>query len=294
MFQRFFTRKYRMAWAGLATLVVIGLLFTLAPVQAAASEFLGLFRVRKFAVVSINPANLKNLENAGGQIDKLLADNVTFVKKPSEPVTVASQAEAAQKAGIRVRLPSKLSAQPKLQVSDEMQAKLKVDLVRLQAIVDAAGRTDIKLPKALDGANVEFNVPPIVAAMYDECEPRPTPACVQLVQAASPSVEAPAGVNLSQVGEAMLQVLGLSPAEAKHFAQTIDWSSTLVIPLPLDAASFRDVTIDGASGVLIESRASRGAARTQYLLLWQKNDIVYGLSAWDDAARAIEIANSLK
>jgi hypothetical protein len=115
------------------------------------------------------------------------------------------------------------------------------------------------------------------------------------VQASSPSVDVPPGVNLSQVGEAMLQLLGLSPAEAKHFAQTIDWSSTLVIPVPANAGSFRDVAVDGVDGVLIEMRPSnRGPVRTQYMLLWQKNGVVYGLSGWDDPARGIELANSLK
>ena len=292
MLKQMFTRKYRAAWAGLATLVVIGLLFTLAPVQAAASEFLGLFRVRKVALVSINPANLQSLEKAGSQVDKLLSDNVTFVKKPQEPVAVADAAEASKKAGIRVRLPSGLTSS-KLMVQDELNMKLKVELDRFQAVLDMAGRDDIKLPKALDGANIEFVVPPMVTAQFGNCAGEAT--CTVLVQLASPSADMPKGVNLSQVGEAMLQLLGLSPAEAKHFAQSIDWSTTLVIPMPTDAGSFRDVTVDGVPGVLIESRPqSRGPARTHYTLLWEKRDVVYSLSGWDDVMKGIEIANSLQ
>ena len=293
MFQRMFNRKYRVVWAGLATMMIVALLFTLAPVQAAASNFLGLFRVRKFAIVSINPANLQDLDKIGGQMDKLLSDQVTFVKQPKEPVSVASAAEASQQAGIRVRLPSALADQPKLQVQDGLDAKLKVDVNRIHAILDVAGRSDIRLPSVLDGANVEFIVPPMVTANYGNCSYGNS--CVSLVQLASPTVDVPKGVDLAQMGEAMLQLLGLSPAEARHFARSIDWSSTLVIPMPTDAASFRDVTVDGVQGVLIESKAQyRGARKIQYVLLWQKNDVVYGLTLWDDATRGIEIANSLK
>jgi len=293
MFQRMFNREYRVAWAGLATIVIVTLLFTLAPVQAAASNFLGLFRVRKFAVVSINPANLQDLDKIGGQIDKLLSDQVTFVKQPKEPVSVASAAEASQQVGIQVRLPSALADQPKLQVQDGIDAKLKVDVNRIHAILDVAGRSDIRLPSVLDGANVEFIVPPMVMANYGNCSSGST--CVSLVQLASPTVDVPKGVDLAQMGEAMLQLLGLSPAEARHFARSIDWSSTLVIPMPTDAASFRDVTVDGVQGVLIESKPQyRCARKVQYVLLWQKNDVVYGLTLWDDATRGIEIANSLK
>jgi len=315
MFQRMFNRKYRAAWAGLAAIVVIALLFTLAPVQAAASEFLGLFRVRKFAIIPINPANMQSFQQAGGQIDKMLSDDVTFIKQGGKPVTVATADEASQKAGIPVRLPSALAA-PKLTVQDGVDAKLKVDAARIQAILDMAGRNDIQLPTALDGANVEFIVPPTVVAEFNCDSPHPMPAvpagdaalpktsvelpepsaeCVTLMQLASPSVDAPKGVNLAQVGEAMLQLLGLSPAEAKHFASTIDWSSTLVIPMPTDAATFRDVTVDDAQGVLIESRPQyRGPATRQYVLFWQKNDIVYSLTGWNDPARGLDIANSLK
>jgi len=310
MFKRMFNTRYRAAWAGLAVMLVIALLFTLAPVRAAASDFLGLFRVRKFAVVSINPANLQNLEKAGGQIDTLLSDSVTFVKKPSEPVVVASAAEASQKADMPVRLPTALTSTPRLTVQDGVDAKVKIDLARVRAILDAAGHGDIKLPDSLDGASVEFVVPPMVAAEFGNCTvnrstaitgtyelPAMQPSnCVALAQLASPAVDAPAGVNVNQMGEAMLQLLGLTPEEARHFGQAIDWSSTLIIPVPTDAGSFRDVMVDGVSGVLIESnpRQSGGPRFAHYTLFWQKNDIVYALSGTGDPTRAVEIANSLK
>jgi hypothetical protein len=315
MFKGMFNSRYRAAWAGLAAALVIVSLFAFEPARVAAGQFLGLFRVRKFAVVSINPSNLKNLDQAGGQIDQLLSDSVTFVKKPGEPVAVASAAEASQKAGIPVRLPASLKPSS-LMVQDGVDARLKVDLARAQAILDVAGRTDIKLPKAIDGADVEFIVPPMVTAMFDCGEPRPmtvkpvdgqVPAvnvqvpqpssnCVTLMQLASPTVNTPPGVNIAQVGEMALQLAGLTPAEAQHFSQAIDWSSTLVIPLPTDAGSFRDVTVDGVPGVLIESnpRQSGGPRNVHYTLFWQKNDTVYALSGTGDATRAIEIAASLQ
>jgi hypothetical protein len=315
MFRRMFNSRYRAAWAGLAAALVIVSLFAFEPARVAAGQFLGLFRVRKFAVVSINPSNLKNLDNISGQIDQLLSDSVTFVKQPGESVAVAGAAEASQKAGIPVRLPASLKPSS-LMVQGGVDAKLKVDLARAQAILDVAGRTDIKLPEVIDGAEVEFIVPPMVTAMFDCGEPRPMtvkpadgqfPAmnvqmpqpssnCVTLMQLASPTVNTPPGVNIAQVGEMALQLAGLSPAEAQHFSQAIDWSSTLVIPLPTDAGSFRDVTVDGVPGVLIESnpRQSGGPRYSHYTLFWQKNDTVYALSGAGDATRAIEIAASLK
>jgi hypothetical protein len=271
--------------------------------------------------VSINPAAMQSLDQVGGQIDQLLSDSVTFAKQPGEPVTVANAAEAAQKAGLPIRLPTSLDSAPRLVVQDGVNATIKVDLARIRAILELAGRSDIKLPDALDGANVEFNVPPSVLAEFDcgsglqtnqgapmpeltqpgntmRSRPAPSPraACVTLVQLASPTVNAPKGADISQVGEALLQLLGLTPQEAKHFAQTIDWSSTLVIPLPTDAASFRDVTVDGAPGVLIQSnpRSSGGPNYAHYTLFWEKNGTVYSLSGTGDPSRGVDLANSLR
>jgi hypothetical protein len=323
MFKQVLNSRYRAVWAGLATMLVVAVLLTLAPVQAAASQFLGLFRVRKFAVVSVNPAALQSLDKVGGQIDQLLSDSATFAKQPGTPVAVASVAEAGQRTGIPVRLPSAAKSTPRLVVEDGVNATVKVDLARVRAILELAGRSDIKLPDALDGANVEFNIPPSVLAEYDcgsgvqtgptepmpkldasgdamrrrsALMPSPGAACVRLVQLASPTVNAPKGVDISQVGEALLQLLGLSPQEAKHFAQTIDWSSTLVIPLPTDAASFRDVTVDGAPGVLIQSnsRLSGGPNTAHYTLFWAKGGTVYSLSGSGDPASGVGLANSLR
>ena len=138
MFKRMFNSRYRAAWAGLAAALVIVSLFAFEPARVAASQFLGLFRVRKFAVVSINPANLQNLDKLGGQIDQLLSDSVTFVKQPGEPVAVASAAEAVAKGG-HPGPAAGIAQAASLMVQDGVDAKFKVDLARVQAILDVAG-----------------------------------------------------------------------------------------------------------------------------------------------------------
>jgi hypothetical protein len=61
--------------------------------------------------------------------------------------------------------------------------------------------------------------------------------------------------------------------------------------MPTDAGSFRDVTVEGVPGVLIQSNPRMGSAH--YLLLWQKDGTVYALSGFDPT-HAVEIANSLQ
>src|ERR1700688_386489 len=45
----------------------------------------------------------------------------------------------------------------------------------------------------------------------------------------------------------------MNPADARALCQTVDWSTTMVIPIPRDTGSFQTVTVDGVEGTLIDS-----------------------------------------
>jgi hypothetical protein len=82
----------------------------------------------------------------------------------------------------------------------------------------------------------------------------------------------------------------MSDTEARQLAQTIDWKSTLVLPLPRGAGSYSQVQVGGAQGTLINGSSNRGP---HYVLLWVKNGIIYGLVGHGDSSDAVALANSL-
>jgi hypothetical protein len=178
-----------------------------------------------------------------------------------------------------------------------------VDLELMRAVLKDLGRTDIELPDALDGAKVRVDIPPILAAAYGVCpefeeardpdSPRPAPDgdCLALAQMRSPVVSAPPDLNLAVLGEAYLQLLGMTSAEAQALANSVDWTTTLVLPVPRYEAEYQDVTVDGVPGTLVSN--PRGY-KPQYALLWVKDGIVYALSGAGSAEQALQIANSLK
>ena len=104
------------------------------------------------------------------------------------------------------------------------------------------GRADIQLPEELNGTTVEVNFPASVTAIYGQCkapldldEQKPeiiNLGCTGPGADAQPIVTAPPGIDITQIGEAFLQLLGLSREEAAEFSQQVDWSSTLIIPIP--------------------------------------------------------------
>ena len=122
-----------------------------------------------------------------------------------------------------------------------------------------------------------------------------------LVQASSPLVELPDGVDLAQLGEIGLRIIGIAPAEAHRIAQTTDWNSTLLVPIPSNVGSFRNVTLNnGATGLLVTTGGTGASSvhnadgtRQQSSLIWVQNNVVYALSG-GFSGDVVDAANSVQ
>src|SRR5207247_8730316 len=98
-------------------------------------------------------------------------------------------------------------------------------------------------------------------------------------------------LNISDIVEAALELAGMSPAEARSFCQTVDWSSTLVVPIPRNSSSYETVTVDGVEGTLITETLSQG---NRYSLLWIKNGVIHSLAGHGNSSDALSLAASLR
>jgi hypothetical protein len=112
------------------------------------------------------------------------------------------------------------------------------------------------------------------------------------MQMPSPVIEAPPGIDIAQLGEAFLQVMGLSPEEAAQFSQTVDWTTTLVVPIPRYGMAYEEVSVDGVEGILILQ--DEKVRDENYVLIWVKEGVLYTLTGPGDEAEALRIANSLR
>ena len=308
MWNQLFSRLSRPVWAGLAVIALLAVSLAFPPVRAIANSFLGLFRVQQFSVVQVNPGNLPEQLGSSSQLEYMLSTDVEFTQGgPS--VEVASAAEAGAQAGLPVRLPAQIRGEQTLRVQPGGQATFTVDIQHVRALLDEIGRSDIQLPAMLNGAKVEIGIPTSVMAQYGDCRldleqareqgydpdnpqlPR-MPRCTSLVQMPSPTISAPPGLDVSRIGEAFLQIMGMSREEAEHFAKNIDWTTTFVIPIPRYGTSYEDVMVDGVTGTLIRQQLEDHA--DQYMLLWVKDGIVYALAGPGDNTTALTIANSLE
>jgi hypothetical protein len=299
----------RSVWVTAIALLALAFSFAFAPVRTFAGQFLGLFRVQQIAVLPVDIARLESLHDDPTLIDEfnhLFADAVKVTKKPGEPVTVASAAEAGALAGFSVRELGGALGSPVFNVSDSAAFEVVIDRARAQGILDEAGRGDLRLPESVDGAtiavsvpagaNVAYNCPDLLQnedGGFERGEPGGLRNCVLLGQIPSPSVETPPNLDMVQLAELALQFTGMSTAEAQAFSQSVDWTSTLVVPIPMNAAINEQVMVDGVTGTLVFRGADDGVP-ARYTLLWVKDGIVYALSAFGSAEDAVALANTIQ
>ena len=117
-----------------------------------------------------------------------------------------------------------------------------------------------------------------------------------MVQALAPEVALPAGVDMAALGEIALRVLGLGAADARSIAQAIDWHTTLLVPIPPMAQSFRQVPVAGGNGLFIEKRPDHDGAPTSKMLLWSAAGRAYGITTRGNvtADQLLAMANSVQ
>ena len=80
-------------------------------------------------------------------------------------------------------------------------------------------------------------------------------------------------------------------------AHTIDWRTTLLVPVPANAASFRQVSVQGHPALLIESSGTGiggHSGREGTLLLWTEGDRVLALGGDLREMELMQMAESLR
>ena len=305
-FARIFSPRWRFVWTASLAAFLIGLSLLFPAARSFAQRLLATLRVEKVQTVnldfsSLDTPNTRRLHDALQQI--LSEKAVVAVNEPG--TDQPSQAAASQFAGFPVRILSARTDSPNFHVSGAHAFNLTLDRARLQDLVDQAGRTDLILPPSLDGATVSVHIPRAVEIGYGGCAPEhrsetpapspssPSPAdsCVSVIEVPSPTVNVPSDLDLQQIAEIGLQLAGMDAVQARQFCQSVDWKSTLVLPIPPSVQSYETVYVKGVRGTLL--RLSR-RERANYILIWVDGGIIYGLAGHGDPNSAVELASSLE
>jgi hypothetical protein len=317
---RLLAPRWRPVWGLAAVAMVVAILVSINPVRTWAQRILAMLRVQKIQVVTIDPTTLMSSSEPDSRpyklINQFVADNVVVTLDPGKPGVFSDVTRAAESAGYPIRTIGSLGAPHSVEVNGETAFQMTINRNRVVTLLDEIGRPDIHIPESADGALIAVHIPKSVISMYGDCAARhkyvsshpqseaealaerkmermanmKDTNCTYLIQAQSPTVSVPSDFNMSEIAEAALELAGMSPAEAQSFCRTVDWSSTLVIPIPRNSSSYETVTVEGVEGTLITEMLSQG---NRYSLLWIKNGMIHSLAGHGNSSDALSLAASL-
>jgi hypothetical protein len=263
-------RRVQRVLAGIGAAALLIGLVAWTPVGALASEFLALFRVEKFVAVGVNPEQVDKLA-------KVLEQNNFFgerevLEQAAEPVQVASLDEATQLVGFRPRQAAEgFGAPAEILVNSRTTMRFTPDVDALREIFTEVGLDPALVPENIDGKPFDITIPAGVAQDYRNTDAL---TAFTLAEMPSPTVAVPEGVDIKALGVTMLQLLGLPPQEAERMSNTIDWTTTLVLPIPTNMLSnMQEVGVRGSSGLMFwndPDQSDHGA-----IVIWQEGGHLY-------------------
>jgi hypothetical protein len=273
-------RSVRNALVAACGVALVAALFTIPWVRVSAQSFLELFRVRRFAAVELSESRLQTLRSLGEKPGELVFDRRETLVDPGPARYVPSREAASPEVGFAVSAPSYLPeglAPDSVFVEGEGAMRLSVSEEKLRSLLQRLDLSDVQVPAGLDGRWIEVRKPPVVVQKFRSARDRRA----ILVQARSPEVSVPGGWDVERLAEIGLRVLGLDAGEARRIARSTDWRTTLLVPVPMNASTFRQVTVHGQPGLLITTTAERAEGgrrlRPGSLILWTENDRVFAI-----------------
>jgi hypothetical protein len=303
---------WRPAWTLLTILAVLAITFSFQPARALAGSFLNLFRVQQ---VTLLPMDMSALQGPSGEptlgkaMAQLSSESMIVTREHEEPLEVETAGAASEAAGFAVRTWAGAADQPAIQVDQGMAFEFTVDLDQIRQVLADANVQGPELPSSLQGVKFSLDIPASAEISYGDCryyggydENDPddraiveNSGCIHIMQMPSPTVQTDPEIDASQLAIIGLQYLGMSEEEALEYSNTIDWTTTLVIPIPRGQVESEAVSVDGVDAKLLFPLDEEGSRRPfGAMLIWIKDGILYAVSGAVDSQALLDIANNLQ
>lgn len=266
-------------FAAAVVVAAIVSLFAFPSVRVSAQNMLDMFRVRKFAAVQFDPSRFDKLKSSVKEDAALEVFEHEKLQDPGPPQVFTSLLPAAAAAGLPASRPSYLPfglVADTVAVEGEAAMRLTVHEAKLTALLQSLNLNDVQVPAGIDGKSIEVHKPRVLIQRFVNGNRH-----AAFVQAQSPEVQVPAGLDVERLGEVGLRILGLDAGEAHRVAMATDWRSTLVVPVPLTASTFRQVTVNGQPGLLVTTTSApedgHQGRQNGSICLWTQGDRVFGM-----------------
>jgi hypothetical protein len=280
---------------GLAAAASVALIAVLLTASGLAETIITIFEPKQVVAVPISVGDLTSAAGFGRY------GTLTW-SVPPKPYDVPDLATAAKDSGLTISVPTKLppgltGATARYGVMPRTTATFtfSADLTRQAAA--SVGRTPPPMPANIDGSKLFISGGPAVVQYFDDgtapaagagANPLTSLPKLIIAQGKGPTVQSD-GVTVEQLQQYLLAQPGISPSLAAQIKAIKDPSSTLPIPIPVDMASSRPISVQGVQGVFVGDSTGLGSA-----VIWSKDGMVFGVAGTLTEAEILAVANSLR
>lgn len=281
------TKKW-LTGGSVAAVLAVSLSFP--QVQAAASDFLSIFRMDKVEFVKLTKNDLQDVEAwiARGQSGEMDLKGIGKVwiegdDKKGEEHRFYTSREAAEKAGVKLPdLPKDIRLND-VSVSPAYTVQLEIDAEKANKLL-AQLQVDARFDEKLSGKRFALDVPHMYSMTLESGGQFLNYGVVD-----APKLKAPDGVDLAQLRNTLLALPFIPDNVKKQMVNIDDWQHTLPIPYVADKErSVKEVKVHGQDALLI-------AHESGSQLLWQENGRLHTLDGPEKSGeQLLALAKQLK
>lgn len=271
------TTKRWVTGASAAAVLAVSLSFP--QVQAAASDFLSIFRMDKVEFVKVTQGDLQQVEawmsrGKAGEMELKGIGKISIKEagKSRKESTVYDSREDAEKAGVKLpKLPQGVEVDS-VEIRPAFTIQLEVNVEKANKLL-AQLQVDQRFDEKLDGKPFELKVPEMHSIWLNQGEERLNYTVVD-----APELQAPEGVDLEQLRGTILSLPFIPDNVKKQMLSIKDWQHTLPVPYMTGKDSkMQEVKVHGASAMLITSENDNQ-------IVWQQDGRIHVLEGSDAKA----------
>lgn len=277
---------------GASAAAVLAVSLSFPQVQAAANDFLSIFRMDKVEFVKVTQEDMQELEQwiANGNwgetelpgIGKIWMDK-NDQEKLEERSYYYNNKESAEKAGVKLpHLPQDVTVDS-VDIQSPFTMHMEIDAERANKLL-AQLQVEARFDEKLSGKRFSLKIPQMQQVRMLVGKDN-----ISYYVVNAPELSAPEGVDLAQLRETLLALPFIPDQVKKQMISIEDWQHTLPVPYMADGESkMKEVKVNGQNGMLITGKYDAH-------LMWQQDGQIHMLEGSEkNADGLLDFANQLK
>lgn len=281
----------RRRWTqALAAAAAVAVLFAGLSITGVAESFFTIFQPKQVTPVSVAAGDLAGLPDLSEFGTLTITTQPAYRQAATLDVARAETGLRALGAGT---LPAGVTGDPRIYTISRGEGTFRFDETKLQASADRVSRTPPPMPANVAASTLNVSGGPAVVQTYGgSFDPKSMSSgnvpTLLIAQSKAPVVRSD-GASFDELRAYMLSQPGISPQLAAQIRAIGDPAQTLIVPIPMDFASGKSVTVRGVRGVFVGDSTGLGSA-----VVWVADGVVNVVAGSLGEKDLLAVADSLR